>query len=107
MAFFKARIKKVELTKDLDNKITKIYFVIEMQDDSLAAVKEFDYVIDGNTLEEIRGTLKLGVQNLIREQVKQKYPEWITEAQKLIETKSDLTPAQIAVQFISEITKLD
>lgn len=107
MAFFKARIKNIEITKDSHNTIMKIYVRVEMQDGDLVETKEFDYVVDGSTLDEIRGDLKIGVRNLIKQQIKQKYPEWISETQKLVETTNKLTPAQIATQFIGEITELD
>lgn len=103
--FLSSRIIKAEVTKDAENKITRIYLVAQIQDDSIIGVKEFDYVIDGGTLDEVRGNLKEGITRLLKEQSAQKHGEWLKEQAN--EVKSELTPAQIIKQFgFSEITKL-
>ena len=103
--FLSSRIIKAEVTKDAENKITRIYLVAQLQDDSIVGAKEFDYVIDGGTLDEIRGGLREGIKRLLKEQTVQKHQEWLAE--KVNEVKSDLTPAQIISQFgFNEITKL-
>ena len=107
MSFTKAQIIKTELMKDGANKIQRIYLVVQIQDDAISGVKQFDYVIDGGTLEEIRGNLKAGALTLVREQVRAKHAEWVVEVSNA-PTTSDLTPAQIKNQFGNdEITKLD
>ena len=104
--FQRARITKAEFTRDGSNKIIKIYLNLDIQDDSIVEPKAIDFVIDGGTLDEIRSNLKDGVMNLVKENVKQKYQEWMQEVGN-IEQKSDLTPAQIISQFGSdEITQL-
>ena len=97
--FLKAQIIASEITRNAQNEITKIWMQVQMQDDSIAGVKEFDYVIDGGTLDEIRGDLKSGVLNLIKEQARTEHPKWLEETAQAVETKSELTPLQIKGQF--------
>jgi len=107
MAFQRAQPIKAELTRDGDNKITKIYLVIQMQDDAIVGTREFDYVIDGGTLDEIRGDLKAGLARLVKDQTRQKYQEWTEQIRATMETKSDLTPLQIKIQLgINDILTL-
>ena len=103
--FLSSRIIQAEITKDAQDKIIKIYLVAQLQDDSIVGTKEFDYVIDGGTLDEIRENLQDGMTKLLTEQSAQKHQEWVKET--INEVKSDLTPAQIIGQFgFNEITKL-
>lgn len=105
--FIKSQIIKAEITKDAQNKITKIYLVSQIQDDAIVGIKDFDYVIDGGTLDEIRSNLKDGIQNLLKEQIRIKHQEWLEEAKKSVEIKQELTPLQIKTQIgFDEITQL-
>ena len=107
MAFLKAQIIASEITRNAQNEITKIWMQVQMQDDSIAGVKEFDYVIDGGTLEEIRADLGTGVLNLVKEQARVEHPKWLEETAQAVETKSELTPLQIKSLFSKdEITSL-
>ena len=107
MAFNKATIISSEVTRDAKNEITKIHFVIQIQDNAIAGVKEFDYIIDGGTPNEIKDDLRGGIEKLIKEQTKIMHDQWIQEDQAKVETVSRLNPTEIVNLFgINEITSL-
>ena len=106
MPFSNAKIIKAEITRE-KGQISRIYIVCQMQDSAVAGLREFDYVIDGFSLEEIRANFKEGIQRLLKEQVKMKHQEWVEEISNPPEITNELTPAEIITQLgIDEIKTL-
>ena len=105
--FKSAKIIKTELTKNSQNVITKIHLTVQLQDTTIADTKEFNYIVDGEKLDEIRGDIKSGILQSLKEKTKQNHEEWLKEIEKEIETISDLTSSQIIEEFgIDEIAQL-
>ena len=107
MSFLNCKIIKADVTNQKGVPI-RIYIVAQLQDTSIAGVREFDYVIDGGTLDEIKDSLKTGIQNLLKQEAKKKHQEWTQEVTEKTEIKSELTPIQIRSQFgTDEIKSLE
>ena len=107
MAFTKAQIISSEVTRDKNDEIKKIFLNVQIQDNAIPGVREIDYVVDGGTIDEIRGDLKGGIEKLLKEQVKIEHDKWIQEDQAKVETVSKLNPTEIVNLFgTNEITKL-
>ena len=91
-----AKIIDADITYDAQGQIINIYLTIEVYDNVINTTKIFDWNVDGDILNGVRGNLRNNLPPLLREQIVQKYDEWLKELEVSTQRfKYELTPAVI------------
>ena len=84
--------------KDEKDKIIKILIRAELEDTIVTDKKEFDFIIEGETLESMRSNLFSGIEKLLKEKASLNYTDWEKELSKLKE------PTALILDDIQKIT---
>lgn len=96
------------ITKDGTNKIISIHIYGQLEDDAIAEKKNFDFLIEGDTLDAIRGNIRAGVAVLFRQKAKLNYNDWMKDVVAKQRIITAITDDDVSTQFgIKEVTSLD